>query len=249
MKNLLTKTLLLFITISLCAINHEKQEKHVAEEWRFTHVVRLDKVVNFGEVQCSYPEKLQFDREKELSDIEYELRENACTLDDDNPRLKELKNRMRELRNQGQDQVKTEKKREQALYLSGLSSEEVLNPGLVCKIDGGVYNISVQKEYVRPISSDWPPTGLRTCACKRDYYYRCRCAPTNVTCVSRHEQAIVELRDDNLIEIKDNVGLPQSIDLPEQENRKILSCTTYGHKKGDKIAVLCNTGEIFIFSK
>ena len=67
-----------------------------------------------------------------------------------------------------------------------------------------------------------------------------------VNCDQRHEQKKVELKNGNLIIGENNAKIPLS-NLTKQQ-REIKGTITYGHNKGDNVAVLFSTGELLIVS-
>jgi len=126
-------------------------------------------------------------------------------------------------------------------------------PGLACRVGEIIYNISVhqsskheKKLCIRPILGNWTPTRLKQCG----HNDTCRCMGTKVSCDPRHEPKKIELVGGNLIigEDSDEKKIEVLLSGLPKEERLIKSVTTYGHKEGDRISVLCNTGEIFMLT-
>ena len=129
--------------------------------------------------------------------------------------------------------------------------------GLACQSDKAVFTLVFRpKRLIDPSflynSGSWTPTWVKTCECERresPNYLHCRCGQPPISYDSKHEQKNIELANGNLI-IEESDKQKAKILLPElyKKKRLIKSAITYGNKEGDRISVLCNTGEIFILS-
>ncbi len=139
---------------------------------------------------------------------------------------------------------------EQKKYLQRLELfDEALSLSLVCKTDVGFFKIFTQNSEFR-LDKEFSQRDLNVGG---PYP-----GGNKVDCTPRFKQKTVKLEGDKLI-IGANEAefmLPPYPKLfalfalfAKRRERKIVSSTTYGHKEGDKIAVLFNTGDLAMFSK
>jgi len=244
---------LLFIVIPLCAIASKKDQNKGQKRWQLTHVIRVcnEEVAN-GEILCMYPKRPSSDEEEKL---EEELRwldsriHSVCE-ECESEKVVGLNNKREEL----EEELERVNKKQND-YLDNLSDDDVLKQGLACRINNYVFRIATQKKkcigpelaagiptYYSEEMAEWPP--------RRGYPSDCCSRGARVICNTRHTQEKVELKESNLI-IDNSNGQKVKVSLSElpKEARSIKSTTTYGNKKGDKIAVLCSTGEVLILAR
>ncbi len=237
---------LLFIIIPLCAIDGKKKGKNEKQKrWQLTHVINVcyGEVVG-GEMLCTYPKGPLSSKEKKLR---RELRELSLGIgsvgqeycfegpDKHNKKYEELG---KLLKQECEEQNKE--------HLSDLSNNDVLKHGLVCKVNDYVYRIFTQKKKCLELvgttrfnQTDWPLGYAVNGLPEKD----------PVICYTRYTPEKIEFGENNLI-IKKSDGQKAEVSLSvlPKKARSVISATTYGHKEGDRMAILCSTGEVFILA-
>jgi len=243
---------MLFIVIPLCVMGNERKKQRVNEKrWQLTHVIRLCENVEDGEMLCMYPKELlsesPSDLQEELITIKAQMHDSAKRLDFEKAIF--LRKKWYTLKRQLKNVLKNELENKEEESADNWLPE----PGLACRIGEIIYIISVhqgakhkKKLCVRQISGSWPPIRLKSCG----HHDSCRCMPEEVSCNPRYEQKKVEQVDGNLIIGEDGDGQKVKIFLSglSKKERLIQSKITHGYKKGDRVSVLCNTGEIFLLA-
>ncbi len=236
---------LLFIVIPLCATDSKKDQGRGQKRGQLTHVINVcyGEAVG-GEILCMYPKGPLSNEEKKLR---RKLRELSLGIgsvgqeyyfegyDKCDKKYKELEELLKQ---ECEDQNKK--------YLSGLSNDDVLKHGLVCKVKGYLYRIFTQKKKCLELvgttrfnQMDWPPK----------YAVNGLPGENSAICYTRYTPKKIEFEKNNLIIKKsDGQKVEVSLSVLPKKTRSMISATTYGHKEGDRMAILCSTGEVFILA-
>lgn len=237
--------LLLCIFPSLFAMDNA-QEKYAAEKLQLAYEVRLASQVKKGEVRFAYPKKPYQERDYSGLGRAGSKLCSAQSVDEMGKGAKKVINKfvINFRKNYSQE------KKEQKEYLTKLSIDELLKPGLVCNTDGNVHHISIEGCHARLIPAKWGfssrffpaewPTNLKTCDCGEG------CQNEN------HQDSVTycNFQTNNEQTATTNRLIEEDINsnyFSEQKRKIKVICSTVLEHKGTKVvAGLTNTGHLLV---